>query len=93
MKKISGALAMLGINLTVEQLERAFSESHLPNLGGGYGAQLFPRTSGVETQAVLDSVSFAQSSVGRVPVISKPLLVEAKRACGRPKDLEDLRAL
>src|SRR5213594_3142748 len=49
LKKISAALATLRINLTEEQLQRAFSESRLPNLGGGYSAQLFPRIPGVET--------------------------------------------
>src|SRR5437867_12917172 len=91
--KLSGALAQLCINLTEEQLNAAFAENKLPNLAGGYGVQLFPRILGVETEAVLSSTSCVQSSVGEVPVICESLLIEAKRACERPKDVEDLQAL
>jgi len=91
--KLSDALAQLCIFIAEEHLEKAYIEDKLPNLVGGYGTQLFRRILGAETEAILGSVSYAHSAVGQVPVICKSLLIEAKRACQRPKDVEDLCAL
>jgi hypothetical protein len=93
LRKISAALATKNIIFTGAQLQSAFSHGQVPNLCGGYGAQLFPRILGVETHVVLRSVSMADSAAGHVPVISKPLLLKSKRACGRPKDLQDVSSL
>ena len=91
--RLSGSLAQLGILIAAEQLEKAYVENKLPNLVSGYGSQLFRRILGAETEAILGSVLYLQSAVGQVPVICMSLLIEAKRACFRPKDVEDLRAL
>jgi hypothetical protein len=93
LRRVSRALAHLRIDMSAEQLDAAYTNEQLPNLTGGYRTQLFPRIAGVETTEVLQSSRTAQSSVGPLPVISKPHLMTAKRAAGRPKDLEDLRAL
>ena len=83
----------MGFNFTEEQLTAVFAENSLLNLVGGFGTQLFPRILGVETDEVIRSASTALNSAGPVPVICKSLLIEAKRVCERPKDVEDLHAL
>lgn len=89
--RISAALGALRINVSAEVLNAAFIQGKLPNLGDM--AQLFARIPGVESEAVLRSVVMMHSSVGKVPVISKALLIDSKRSCDRPKDVEDLQAL
>jgi hypothetical protein len=93
LRRVSRALAHLRIGLSVEELAAAYTNKQLPNLTGGYQAQLFPSIAGVETAEVLQSSRTAQSSVGPLPIISKQHLMTAKRAAGRPKDLDDLRVL
>lgn len=93
LERISRALGCLRMEISVQRLQAVFTDRKLPNLGGGYRAQLFPSIAGVETSEVLQSAQNATSSVGALPVISRALLMAAKRAAGRPKDLEDLRAL
>ena len=93
LERISRALGRLRMEMSAQRLQAIFTNRQLPNLGGGYGAQLFPSIAGVETSEVLNSAQDATSPVGALPLISKALLMIAKRAAGRPKDLEDLRAL
>jgi hypothetical protein len=93
LRRVSRALAILRIDVSAQQLDSAYTNKQLPNLTGGYRAQLFPTIAGVETTEVLQSSRTAQSSVGPLPIISKQHLITAKRAAGRPKDIEDLRAL
>lgn len=93
LRLVSRALASLRINVSAEQLDSVFTNKQLPNLTSGYRAQLFPAIVGVETTEVLKFSRTAQSSVGPLPVISKQHLMTAKRAAGRPKDIEDLRVL
>jgi len=92
--KISSALLSLGIHLSAMQLEEMFQASIVPNLTHGYSAQLLPTITGVSTEAVLQSARMAITpNIGKVPVIERIALMEAKKAAGRPKDLEDLFAL
>lgn len=93
LRRVSRALAHLRIDVSAEQLDAAYTNGQLPNLTGGYQAQLFPRIAGVETTEVLQSTRTAQSSIGPLPVISKQDLMTAKQAARRPKDIEDLRVL
>jgi hypothetical protein len=93
LRRVSKALSHLRIYISAEQLAAAYANKELPNLTGGYHAQLFPSIAGVVTTEVLQCSMAAQSSVGPLPVISKQHLMSAKRAAGRPNDLEDLRAL
>ncbi len=91
--RISGALSSIGISLTSNALGSIFRAKLLPNLTGGYRAQLFPQIDGVDTLIALRTSQSAHSVAGVVPVIEKNLLIQSKKAAGRPKDLEDVRAL
>ncbi len=92
LEKISQALVSLRIHLSPAQLQEAFTAKKLPNLVM-YRAQLFPEITGVQTPDVLAQAQTAESSIGPVPIISKALLIVAKKAAARPKDLEDVQAL
>jgi hypothetical protein len=58
-----------------------------------YRIQFLPVLSGVEWGNVFRTSGRVYSAAGSVPVISRDLLIENKRAAGRPKDIEDLRLL
>jgi hypothetical protein len=92
LEKISLALARLRINITSSKLQDAFDTLKIPNLLM-YRTQLFPAIRGVQTEEVLAQTQDVDSSIGSIPIISKRLLLVAKNATGRPKDLEDVRAL
>jgi hypothetical protein len=90
--RLSAALASLHVALSPAQLREAYDTKKLPNLLM-YRTQLFPEIAGVQTAEVLLHCESAGSSVGPLPVISRSLLVAAKVAAGRPKDLDDVRAI
>lgn len=93
LRRVSEALLSLRISLTPEMLSSMYRAGKIPNLTGGYSTQLFPRIDGVETDEVLRTSEPAYSKIGTVPIISRNALIKSKKAAGRPKDLQDVRAL
>jgi len=82
LSRISSALGMLGVSLTVQELSSIFETGKLPNLTGGYRTQLFPRIDGVQSELVLKTSQQAYSSIGAVPVISKDLAYSSEESLG-----------
>jgi hypothetical protein len=93
-QRVQTALVQFGFPAVAQDLSNPISPGTVIQLGRPpHRIDLLVSISGVSFEDAWDSLQFAPIDGFDIPVINKQLLLQNKRASGRPKDLEDVRQL